>query len=89
MKITRRQLRKIITEATKLMEYGESGSWGAPMNDYEQGYNDGHGGFHHQGSSLEYDEGYKAGKRESGVASLQRDQDRYDDQIMDVGYYYD
>jgi len=88
MKITRRQLRRIISEAAKLVEYGESGSWGSSMNDCEQGYNDGHGGMHHQGSSLEYDEGYKAGQLEGEFAD-QRAQNDYDDTIMDVGYHYD
>ena len=88
MKITRKQLRKIISEAVQLAEYGESGSWGSPMNDYEQGYSDGHGGHNHQGSTGEYDEGYEAGKL-AGMFADERTQDDYDDQIMDVGYYYD
>ena len=58
MKITRSQLRRIITEATKLMEYGESGSWGSSMNDYEQGYKAGQleGEFADQRAQNDYDD---------------------------------
>tara|TARA_Y100000034_G_C6876623_1_gene401039 strand:+ start:597 stop:866 length:270 start_codon:yes stop_codon:yes gene_type:complete len=88
MKITRRQLKRIITEATKLVEYGESGSWGSPMNDYEQGYQDGLDGYQYQGVTSEYESGYEDGKRDSDLPSMNRDQNSYDDAVMDVGYYH-